>query len=109
MLKHYQQEPLHFCQQLTLQHFNTNSNDTNFTTAHEPTSNTVNATNSIYTISSTSIPNQPSSVAVSSSTVDTHAINYLFYKFNYFDSQPNQLYFSLIMFYSLHGGARGIE
>ncbi len=93
MLKHYKQKHLYFCQPLTLQQFSTNKNDTNIIITQEPPSNIVSTEDSISSISSMSIPKQSHSVALSSSTVDTNSINYLFHQFNCFDSQPNQLFF----------------
>ncbi len=108
MLKHYKQEHLHYCQPLSLPKCHTYCNDTNYIVSHKPVHNIVNPTDSICPISSSSQSRQTNLVTLSSSTVDTQAINSIFYCFNYFDSQPNQLYFFLNMFHPHQGGARGI-
>ena len=99
MLKHYKQEHQHWCKPSTLLHCNIDYNNTTHIVSHNPVHSLVNPTDSISTISSLSNLKQTNSVALSSSTVDTQAINFLFYQFNYFDSQPNQLYFFLNMFH----------
>ncbi len=109
MLQHNQtiKKELHE-KHLSSQQVNTNSNDVSDIIWQWLLSNIVNATGSISTISSSSNSNKTKLVALSSFTVDTQAINYLFYLFNHFDSQPNQLYFFLNMLHPLHGGAHGI-
>ncbi len=79
-----------------------------FHISHKPLHNIVNATDIISTMSSTSISNQKHSISLSSSIVDTQAINYLFHQFNHLNSQSNQLYFFLNMFHPLHSDAHGI-
>ena len=108
MLKHYKQEHLHYCQLLLLPQCNTKCTDTNNIALHNQLHNIVNPKDSISTVSSLSQSKQTNSSALSSSTVDTQAINFLFYQFNHFDSQPNQLYFFLNMLHLHHSGAHGI-
>ncbi len=93
MLKHYKQEHLHFYQHLVLPQHNIDSHDTYDIMSHNPIYNCVNQSDSISTITSSSKSNHTNSVTLSSSTVDTQAINSLFYQFKHFESQPNQLYF----------------
>ncbi len=108
MLKHYKQEHQHWYKPSLSLQCNINNNITNYIVSHNPANNIVNPPDTISTISSLSNSKQTNSVALSSSTIDTQAINFLFYQSNYFDSQPNELYFFLIMLHPQHGGAHGI-
>ncbi len=108
MLKHYKQEHQHWYKPSLSLQCNINNNITNYIVSHNPVHNIVNTTDSISNISLSSNSKQTNSVAFSSSNDNTPAINFLFYQFNYFDSQPNELYFFLIMLHPQHGGAHGI-
>ncbi len=108
MLKLNKQKHLPFCNPVSSAQACTINNDISDIISHKLSSNIVNATDSISTMSSSSNLNETRSVALSSSTIERQAINYQFLQINHFDSQPNQLYFFLNMLHPLHGGAHGI-
>ncbi len=83
LFQHYKQEHLHVQHPVTSPQPSSFCNNIDTKIAHTHSSNVVNAMASIFKISSSCKPDQPESVALSSSTFNTHAIYHLYQQFNW--------------------------